>query len=1003
MAGQETLIYIDENDEKNAGISAKKFTKEDLKNRAYYNILGANLVKKFLADKDIEVSDIYNIHNINKVLEELDISDIMLKNIHIDVRVIFNENYIFIPKSHFEYDILPDIYVVLQMSTDKKYTKFLGFFEPKLINKNNENEEYYFIEKEKLTSPENLKEFVQNFKGNTSEKLSDSETDESDMLILSLIDQDISEKDKKLLLKNLTKSAELRDRFIEFENFEMLSYRAEHSADLNINDSLNTDENMILSLDEAAEATAEVLKEYTKAHIVDQISKEEEIINGFNNLERNLPDFTPENADKTIDEYEKDFMNINIDELPFENNETIIDATEQNQVEISEISTSIDSDQTPEETEEIIDFESFENTTEFDKNEVTTQNEENTIINLEELPIVETSNNISTTEIPQDIVNLDEIAPVNEEKKDFIDNSQDTVDLDEIETINQESPHHNIETEPETLNFEDIAPNIEEDLLTVDIQETEPELESFDEISINNEEIQEKANSNIDDIEIENLENINEESELTLDGDISSELSFDENLTIDEDINSDIELSSDKETLDNTASEDIETEEEKEKEETNLVENVTLNNEENILMDLDSIDQSEINSEDKADLDQNIELKTNEENQENISIETEQDTIEADKELDQMLALENLSEESLIDESEEKSIEESEEYQTNANSSESPEDINIDDLKELGLNVEELPEGNNENEDVNTGDLIAEIDDLLNSEENPDNIPKQVESNDEDSTKNKLEMLFNSSDQNDEDESLLDEENDNSISQEKVSAPEKGKKAIIIAAALVAVLAAAAGTGLFLKNKNNNNSDILAQNPIENDTANIPTENTIPNNAEANTNLIANTPESGLPQPAPAGNNNTTKQEKPKAPVQAEKTAPQTQQATKPNITGTPTPYVSIKSLTWEVPDYLSYSDKVKKYLQTAGKSIRLTLSSDLLLATEYAYSNQVKVAIKLKNDGTIQDIQISKSSGSNQINDIVLRTVKDTLNVVKPAPGEIPGNEFNLGLIINF
>lgn len=992
MAGQETLIYIDENDEKNAGISAKKFTKEDLKNRAYYNILGANLVKKFLADKNIDVSDIYNIHNINKVLEELDISDIMLKNIHIDVRVIFNENYIFIPKSHFEYDILPDIYVVLQMSADKKYTKFLGFFEPKLINKNNENEEYYFIEKEKLTSPENLKEFVQNFKGNTSEKLSDSETDESDMLILSLIDQDISEKDKKLLLKNLTKSAELRDRFIEFENFEMLSYRAEHSTEFIDNYNSSTNENMPLSLDKAAEATAEILKEYTTAHTVEQTKKEEEIINGFSNLERNLPDFTPDNADKTLDEYEKDFMNINIDELPFENNETIIDTTEQNQVEISEVPTSIDSNQTPEVTEEIIDFESFENTTEFNKIETTNENEENTMMDLEEIPIMETSNNISTTEIPQDIVNLDEIAPVQEEKKDFIDNTQDTVDIDNIETIPQESSHQNIATEPETLNFEDIAPNIEDNSLKTNIDETEPELESFDEISINNEGIQEKANSNIDDIEIENLENINEENELTLDGDISSELSFDENLTIDEDINSDLELSSNRETLDNTTSEY--------KKETDLVENVTLNNEENTLMDFDSIDQSEINSEDKADLDQNIELKTNEENQENISIETEQDTIEADKELDQMLALENLSEESLIDESEEKSIEESEEYQTNANSSESPEDINIDDLKELGLNVEELPEGNNENEDVNTGDLIAEIDDLLNSEENPDNIPKQVESNDEDSTENKLEMLFNSSEQNDEDESLLDEENDNSISQEKVSAPEKGKKAIIIAAALVAVLAAAAGTGLFLKNKNNNDSDILAQNPIENDTANIPTENTAPNNNEDNTNLIANTPESGLPQPTPTGNNNTAK---PKTPAQPEKTAPQAQQATKPNITGTPTPYVSIKSLTWEVPDYLSYSDKIKKYLQTAGKSIRLTLSSDLLLATEYAYSNQVKVAIKLKNDGTIQDIQISKSSGSNQINDIVLRTVKDTLNVVKPAPGEIPGNEFNLGLIINF
>ena len=110
--------------------------------------------------------------------------------------------------------------------------KFLGFFEPKLVNKNNQNEEYYFIEKEKLSQPANLKEFIQNYNGNTSNKLSDSEIDESEMLILSMIDHDITEKDKKQLLKNLVKSADLRDRFIEFENFEMLSYRAEHSPDV---------------------------------------------------------------------------------------------------------------------------------------------------------------------------------------------------------------------------------------------------------------------------------------------------------------------------------------------------------------------------------------------------------------------------------------------------------------------------------------------------------------------------------------------------------------------------------------------------------------------------------------------------------------------------------------------------------------------------------------------------------------------------------------------------
>ena len=133
-----------------------------------------------------------------------------------------------------------------------------------------------------------------------------------------------------------------------------------------------------------------------------------------------------------------------------------------------------------------------------------------------------------------------------------------------------------------------------------------------------------------------------------------------------------------------------------------------------------------------------------------------------------------------------------------------------------------------------------------------------------------------------------------------------------------------------------------------------------------------------------------------------EQAAPASASAQQKKPSATPVPYISVKSLTWEVPDYLSYSDKVKRYLQTAGKSIRLSLSSDLLLATEYAYSNQVKVELKLKNDGTVENIQITKSSGSNQINDIVLRTVKETMKVVKPAPGEIPTPNFKLGLIIN-
>ena len=158
---QETLIYIEEQDKHDASAAANAFAHKDTKNRAYINTLGAELAMKYLASEDINIANIYNIHSIKKILEEIDISDIMLPNIHIDVRVIFDENIIFIPKSHFEYNLVPDIYLVLYLAKDISHVKFLGFFEPKLINKKNCNDKYYFIEKEKLNAPSDLKKYIE--------------------------------------------------------------------------------------------------------------------------------------------------------------------------------------------------------------------------------------------------------------------------------------------------------------------------------------------------------------------------------------------------------------------------------------------------------------------------------------------------------------------------------------------------------------------------------------------------------------------------------------------------------------------------------------------------------------------------------------------------------------------------------------------------------------------------------------------------------------------------
>ena len=116
-----------------------------------------------------------------------------------------------------------------------------------------------------------------------------------------------------------------------------------------------------------------------------------------------------------------------------------------------------------------------------------------------------------------------------------------------------------------------------------------------------------------------------------------------------------------------------------------------------------------------------------------------------------------------------------------------------------------------------------------------------------------------------------------------------------------------------------------------------------------------------------------------------------------------PEAYLSVNKIQWQVPYYLSYSPNINSYLQTAGKSIKLQVSSDLLLVNEYAYSNLVKISLKLNNSGVLQSTNILTSSGSKQIDDIVLQSVKSTLNVLKLPAGEVKTPDLNLTITIYF
>lgn len=963
---QETLIYVEDNDKQEAAILTKGLMNEEVKNRAFINALGAELGLKYLALENINNSKTYNLHNVHRLLEEFDISDIMLSNIHLDVRVIFDENQIFIPKSHFEYDILPDIYLVFLLTEDTSHVKFLGFFEPKLINKNNHNADYYFIEKEKLSSPLDLKSYVENFKGNRTESLSDEINEAAQTLMVSVVDQNASKEEMKELFKYLTKSSYLRDRFIEFENFEILSYKAERSPDIKAHEAAAVqdeeiidatiddlkqpeevsggDENIIAETAGAAAAIAGAAGVVEAAETAIESGIEAGMEMPGLNLEEQV---APEGIEDL-----PPLDNISLDEAPTaEVKEEQAPAPVESSAElpVPEEASAADVEQAVQPEEVSHDFvegnaDDFFNDLGVDESNdggISFDNVDESAgkISMEDSfeDVSVDFNTMAQSELPRpddmpsdDEVEILDISDVDAVPNNYDQNISETVEFTNIELANEGPCMNEVNGEQTVpmLNMTDFKP-------LEPIQESESfKAESYDmdSLSITDNMLPmpklEPVNESIAPVDMDNIA-----MGVSLPP-IPDEVADNaEPLPLPEPVSEVDKLSSELDAIPDFGMEGMEL----------------------------SDDIPPLESEEPAPLmPENGMSDEKAEALENLSVDDIVDAPASETSEPQPISLE---EGVPVADFEDLQLPQEPPVEAEAAAAVPP------DLQAAGAQIPEI------SEETISDDIISE------SSENEEVQP----ANDDEAD---LTALFNevTSDENFSDDfnNLGDISTMPTVAHHKQSGAGK-----MIAVAAVAALLVVGGVFGFssLKNKNGmSEPEPLSQAVPENTEAQQPIAD--------NSDILANTPEVQT-LPAPQKEPVNVKQDKP----QAKTTAAADKTANK----GTPLTYMGISKLSWEVPDYLSYSDNIKKYLQTVGKSIKLTLSSDLLLVTEYAYSNQMKVDMKLSNDGTLKDSKIVKSSGSKQIDNIVLQTVKETLNVVKPAAGEVPTAEFHLALIINF
>lgn len=966
------IVDIEEDDLKDAKLSSTDFDGNETKQRAFINVLGARLAMKLLFTNKIQASNVYSLYTIHNVLEELDIADIYLDNIKIDVRLVFNKDEIFIPKTHFEYGIEPDLYLVLELKDDLSSVELLGFCEPENLNKSNQNDKFYFFEYEKLELPKKLKPFLTKLSSKTNLVISEANTEKAEQLLLSLIDKEISKQDKLFLFKQLASNIALREQIVEFENFDIMAKEtAKDNEILNdkVLDIVGTQqlfENEDFS-DENAEFMQELLS--NKDEIENDLSIDEsptwnldDLIDNAS-LEAEDTQIQPEDSqsEELSEQSDKDNNSSNIATTIAANGviSTIGGAiggavagaaiasgiaavsTEANILEnsIETVSAGIDLGN------KVLD--TAEKLLQKSRDEIIAESPDfdliEELINEDSETAIENIESLHEETLPEEVLH---------EKMQYEEVLHEEMlhALPELQELEAFAP---LETVEETFKFEDIASN--NDFMAAEqIEVSEVSEESSEKVySLDNFDFN-MINEKIDDIEEEEkvpdyLSSLMNESE------IETDLSSDEVQT-----EAMPEYFTNLETVEEIPTEEVHAEE-------SVVDEISV---EATVKDEEESTNDEITQENFSELDKTAQI------------------------LEEFDAFESLEEKV---EQENSSTEMSEENITP--SEDDTDDIiaQIDDFlkdveysdekKELlsSILLEEQPEEEIEN-------TVEDIQPIQNLPEEPEaQEAVTIENDNNKSLENELDLLT----QRFKEEKIDDIEETVADSGRKLEIPEillKNKK-MVIAASLAGVIFAAYAIGTSISNKNIEDS-LLKAPPVS--TESQAPANDLQTNPNGETEYDAN---SSMMQQGQTADN----LQNPQNPQDTQNLQNQDMGQAVSNAFSSEPINATITKVAWEVPEDLAYNDSFRKYLQMAGKNLKLNLQNDLLSTNEMAYSSKVVVDLAINRDGSPQSANIAVSSGSKAIDRIVLQSVKNTLKYLKMPADELTGNSINATLIINF
>lgn len=935
--------------------SVKVFSDALVKSKAYYNLLASGAVEAFLREKGLLQGEYVSLHSSMKLLGDFEIADIQLPNLTIDVRAIFDENELFIPKKHFENKILPDIYLFVKMDDDLQNAIMLGFVKPSSVNLKNQNDEYYFVNKALLSPISELVSFIKSLPIKKQYIISENVEETLEKLIMLYFDNDIEPSKLEKLLDYLQNSTLAREKLIEFENFERLSSMAiQEFKDLDVkNNDISKYIKTLVATDEFLQFGGDELNEFEEGSTSAGLFIDDEEISDLKNDDVEESEVS---TDKNSGEAFEDL------EHSEEITEEILGEQEVGSADLSLLDDEeVDDESLPVSEISIVDeFEVFDEVDEFETSELGTEVSGDTS-ELIKNSVINDEDTIESVVEPLQEEDLElQIDALDGVENDLL--LVDNVELDESSTI-EEDIQSAVEIESLDMVEEVKSNENDNEIENIDIVQ---QVESLDELNL------EQVTFEDEEINLELVENVDIEAQnVTTDIDENKEINSDSLVQ-----EQDLEVFVEPEQIE--IFDDISMEEDLEKDVTTEIFEASFEEEKNFGVELDipmteensgfEIPDVVVDSVEGFDLSGVVtdEISFEEEKLDDIAdvvspSKEERFVSVSDEDIDNAIAQVGF----IDDDDEQLLINKNEEF------SEDNGDFSLDELLSMGENLSEgsdvSEEDNMDASSVNAG--VSEIfdDEAVGTEQQAEDV--ETGSSD---------FAF-----------ALDNKS-----------PIPKKLLVPIAAFVTVVCLIGAGAWYFLsQNKSVSSSvDIVDNSNFEDMSMDlndiVPDESVVKTDIPVSDNI--NSKE----------NKNENMANEPQMPkhLPKEDVKPIPEQLSMQKIKkdfSQPNTYLSVSKIVWDVPEYLTYNDDFSAYLQSLGSSVKLNLSSDLLLIAENTLFNKVKVKIQLKDSGRKFSAELTDSCGSKVVDDLVLQSVKNTLNLMQPPVNSLDTADEDLFLTI--